>query len=168
MKNLTYLFASGLLMAGLVACGGSQSQNEQASNTSTTTNTAVASAPKSATPPFAIPDSSIVKNLEGGVKLYILRQGTGIAPTLESKVLANYHGRLANGDVFDSSYERKSPTEFPLNGVIKGWQVAFKELLPGAQAVIVIPAAMGYGDRAQAKIPANSTLIFDVEFITTM
>lgn len=125
-------------------------------------------AAKAALPPFAISDSSKVMNLDGGVKLYILQQGQGLAAKVENKVLAHYNGRLRNGDVFDSSYQRGAPAEFPLANVIKGWQVAFQQLKPGAKAVIVIPPAMGYGEQSQAKIPANSTLIFDVEFITTM
>ncbi len=117
-------------------------------------------------PPFAVKDSSKVLNLEGGVKVYVIKEGEGNYPTLSSKVLANYHGRLKNGQVFDSSYERGQATEFPLSAVIKGWQVAFQKMKPGSRFVLVIPPSMGYGTQAVATIPANSTLIFDCDFIS--
>ncbi len=117
-------------------------------------------------PPFAIPDSSKVENLAGGVKLYMLQEGVGDSPKLSQTVLAHYSGRLTNGKVFDSSYERGSPTEFPLNAVIKGWQVGFQKAKPGSRFVLVIPSEMAYGDRKVASIPPNSTLIFDCELIS--
>lgn len=161
-----------LFSAALTACksgdSGTTSETSTASNAPANTSTPAAPATTGVKPPFAIEDSSKVINLDGGVKLFILQQGQGLAAKMENKVLAHYNGRLLNGNVFDSSYERGAPTEFPLNGVIKGWQVAFQQLKPGARAVIVIPPAMGYGAQEQAKIPANSTLVFDVEFITTM
>ncbi len=172
MKNIyIFLFA---FAAALTACKSDDATKtaEQSATTPAAATVVVAptdsNAVKAGMPPFAISDSSKVMNLEGGVKLYILQQGQGLAAKVENKVLAHYNGRLRNGGVFDSSYERGAPAEFPLANVIKGWQVAFQQLKPGAKAVIVIPPAMGYGEQSQAKIPANSTLIFDVEFITTM
>lgn len=173
MHKLFYTLLAAAAMS-FAACSGEQ-QNGQSATTQD-----AAAAPKQeqtatpppalpvAKPPFEIADSSKVMELEGGVKLYLIQEGSGIAPTLETTVLANYHGRLKNGDVFDSSFDRGQPVPFPLNGVIKGWQVGFSKMKPGSRFVLVIPPDMGYGPQAQAKIPANSTLIFDCDFITTL
>jgi FKBP-type peptidyl-prolyl cis-trans isomerase len=173
MKKIFTILGLGLAL-GLVSCGGGEHKD---AHTDTQTPPATTTQPASPTPPpaaqtgvkppFAITDSSKVLNLEGGVKLYVLQEGTGIEPKLESNVLAHYHGRLKDGSVFDSSFERGQPAEFPLNGVIRGWQVGFVKMKPGSRFVLVIPAEMGYGPQARPKIPANSTLIFDCEFITT-
>ena len=117
-------------------------------------------------PPFAVKDSSKVLELEGGVKLYVIKEGTGEYPTLKSTVLSNYHGRLTNGHVFDSSFDRGEAIEFPLGSVIKGWQVGFQKMKPGSRFVLVIPPSMGYGSQSVATIPPNSTLIFDCDFIS--
>ncbi len=164
-----YLFVFACAIS-LIACKSGNSGTTEATPAAAPATTSAPTTPASTglKPPFEIADSSKVMELEGGVKLYILEQGAGVAPTIENKVLAKYHGRLLNGNVFDSSYERGVPAEFALRQVIKGWQVAFPQLKPGARAVIIIPSAMGYGAQGQgAKIPGNSTLIFDVELITT-
>lgn len=116
-------------------------------------------------PPFAVQDSSKVLLLEGGVKCYVVREGNGRQPKATDEVHVNYHGRLTNGKVFDSSFDRNESISFPLNGVIKGWQIGFQAMKEGALFVLVIPPAYAYGSRDMGSIPPNSTLVFDCEFI---
>lgn len=77
----------------------------------------------------------------------------------------NYEGRLIDGTVFDSSYERGESIKFPLNGVIKGWGEGLTYAKEGGRIQLYIPSDLGYGQRGTGPIPANSTLIFDVELI---
>jgi FKBP-type peptidyl-prolyl cis-trans isomerase len=122
---------------------------------------------KTIKPPFAIKDSSKVMTLEGGIKLYVIKEGTGRMPKATDEVTVNYHGRLANGKVFDSSFDRGESISFPLNGVIQGWTIGFQTMKEGALFVLVIPAPYAYGAQSPSPdIPANSTLIFDCEFIS--
>ncbi len=106
-----------------------------------------------------------VKKLEGGVLYKVLTEGTGEMPVAESKVKVNYEGKLVDGTVFDSSYERKEPTSFACNQVIKGWTTALTHMPVGSKWEIVIPQEMGYGAREAGKIKPFSTLIFTVELL---
>lgn len=99
--------------------------------------------------------------------------GEGAAPTANQTIQAHYTGRLENGRVFDSSYERGSPLKFQANQVIKGWGIGILgdgDVLPpmrvGGKRKLVIPADLGYGQRgAGGVIPPNATLYFDVELV---
>ena len=80
----------------------------------------------------------------------------------------HYSGSLENGKVFDSSYTRKKPIEFPLGqgNVIEGWDEGIELLQVGDKARFVIPSHLGYGSRgAGGVIPPNATLVFDVELM---
>ena len=70
-----------------------------------------------------------------------------------------------NGTEFDSSYKRNQPIEFPLTGVIKGWQEGIPTIGSGGKVKWLIPSGLAYGSRAMPTIPANSVLIFDVELL---
>ena len=94
-----------------------------------------------------------------------MTQGNGEIPTATSKVKVNYEGRLIDGTVFDSSYERKKPTSFACNQVIKGWTEALTHMPVGSKWEIYIPQELGYGAREAGKIPPFSTLIFTVELL---
>lgn len=100
-----------------------------------------------------------------GLQYKVLRKGAGVMPTDTSYVDVNYEGRLTNGTVFDSSYKRGKSTQFPLKGVIKGWQEALKLMPEGSEWEVYIPAELAYGEQQQRTIPANSTLIFKVELL---
>lgn len=98
-----------------------------------------------------------------------ITEGTGKQPAgPTAKVLAHYEGRLTNGDVFDSSFNRGQPLEFGLDGVIKGWTEGLQLMKEGGSAYLIIPPDLGYGQRGVGGvIPANSDLIFKVELIKT-
>lgn len=101
-----------------------------------------------------------------GLQYMVLRQGNGPRPKPGQKVRVNYEGKLLDGTVFDSSYERGQPAEFGLNQVIPGWTEGVGLMPVGGKYRFWIPASLGYGEKgAGAEIPPNSTLTFDVELL---
>jgi peptidylprolyl isomerase len=93
--------------------------------------------------------------------------GTGTAAVAGKQVTVNYIGELQNGTVFDSSYSRNQPFTFTLGvgQVIKGWDIGVAGMKVGGKRILVIPASLAYGAQAVGSIPANSTLIFQVELL---
>lgn len=106
-----------------------------------------------------------VQTLPCGVQYKVLVKGDGELPTATSKVKVNYEGRLVDGTVFDSSYERKTPTSFACNQVIKGWTEALTHMPVGSKWEIYIPQELGYGAREAGKIKPFSALVFTVELL---
>ena len=103
---------------------------------------------------------------ESGLQYEVLTEGNGEKPTVDSTIRAHYHGTLINGTVFDSSYERGQPAEFPVGGVIKGWTEAVQMMGTGSKWRLYVPHELAYGERgAGAAIAPFSTLIFDVELL---
>lgn len=90
--------------------------------------------------------------------------GTGDSPMKGQTISVDYHGTLLNGDVFDSSIQRGQPIEFKfgVGQVIKGWDEGLATMKEGGKRILVIPADLAYGSRERGKIPANSTLVFEV------
>ena len=104
---------------------------------------------------------------KSGLKYIIVQQGNGLKAQAGKKVKVHYTGYFTDGKVFDSSVERGEPIEFPLGQgqVIPGWDEGIQLLKVGDKARFIIPSVIGYGDKAVGPIPANSTLIFDVELM---
>ncbi|MFT4731420.1 MAG: FKBP-type peptidyl-prolyl cis-trans isomerase FklB [Gammaproteobacteria bacterium] len=103
---------------------------------------------------------------ESGLQYEILTAGNGDMPTAASTVRTDYHGTLINGDVFDSSYERGQPAEFPVGGVIKGWTEALTMMPVGSKWRLYVPHDLAYGEQgAGGAIGPFSTLIFDIELL---
>ena len=104
-----------------------------------------------------------------------VKQGTGAEAVSGKPVLVHYTGWLydpakpdGKGNKFDSSRDRQVPFGFFLGGgkVIKGWDDGVVGMKVGGQRTLIIPPAMGYGERGAAGvIPPNATLIFDVELL---
>lgn len=103
---------------------------------------------------------------ESGILYKVLEQGSGDMPEATEKVRVNYEGKTTDGKVFDSSYERGEPAEFPLNRVIPGWTEMLQLMEVGTTVEAVIPSDLAYGERGSPpKIGPNETLIFKIELI---
>lgn len=108
-----------------------------------------------------------VKTTSSGLQYKVINAGSGASPTEENKLTAHYEGRLLDGTVFDSSFERGTPLEFYMGNVIKGWQEALSMMKPGSKWEVYIPSDLAYGEKGAGKrIGPNSTLVFTVELIT--
>ena len=108
-----------------------------------------------------------VKTTDSGLQYKVITAGEGKSPQKSDKVTVHYRGTLIDGTEFDSSYSRNQPASFGVGQVIPGWTEALQLMKEGDKWEIVIPSKLGYGERgAGAKIPPNSTLIFEVELIS--
>ncbi len=105
---------------------------------------------------------------DSGLRYQIIQEGSGANAETGKTVSVHYKGQLADGTVFDSSYKRNEPIDFPLGvgQVIPGWDEGISLLKIGDKARFVIPSHLGYGSRgAGGVIPPDATLIFDVELM---
>lgn len=103
---------------------------------------------------------------ESGLQYEVLTTGEGDKPNAASTVRTHYHGTLINGEVFDSSYDRGEPAEFPVGGVIKGWTEALQMMSVGSKWRLYVPHDLAYGEQgAGGAIGPFSTLVFDVELL---
>jgi FKBP-type peptidyl-prolyl cis-trans isomerase FklB len=102
-----------------------------------------------------------------GLQYQILKAGTGEKPKVTDTVVTNYRGTLLDGTEFDSSYGRKEPATFPVNGVIPGWTEALQLMPVGSKWKLFIPSRLAYGERGpgHGKIGPNATLIFEIELL---
>ncbi|MGB4076512.1 MAG: FKBP-type peptidyl-prolyl cis-trans isomerase [Minisyncoccia bacterium] len=93
--------------------------------------------------------------------------GTGAEAVPGKTVVVNYVGRLENGQVFDASESHGQPFSFVLGSgqVIPGWEEGIQGMKVGGKRTLVVPPEKAYGAQAVGPIPANSTLIFDVELL---
>ena len=108
-----------------------------------------------------------VRALPSGVQYKIVASGPagGPRPAPGDEVKVNYEGKLLSGKVFDSSFERGAPADFPLAGLIPAWVEALQQMRPGDEWVLYVPPSMGYGDKAAGPIPPNSVLIFRIQLL---
>ena len=108
-----------------------------------------------------------VKVLPSGLQYKIVHSGPadGQRPQKGDEVKVNYEGKLLNGKVFDSSYERGQPAAMPLDALIPGWIEALQLMRPGDEWLLYVPPALGYGAEGAGEIPPDSTLIFRIELI---
>jgi len=106
------------------------------------------------------------EQLPSGMVIKTVRAGTGDGPAETDTVKVNYEGRLADGTVFDSSYKRNQPAQFPLRGVVKCWTEGLQKMKIGGKAQLTCPAEVAYGDQGRPPtIPGGATLIFDIELL---
>jgi FKBP-type peptidyl-prolyl cis-trans isomerase len=107
-----------------------------------------------------------VRVTESGLQYVIIQEGDGEKPTEADTVRVHYEGRLIDGTVFDSSRERGSPIEFPLDVVISGWAEGLALMNAGSRYQLFIPSELGYGEQGAGDIvPPNAVLVFDVELL---
>ncbi|MGF1635818.1 MAG: FKBP-type peptidyl-prolyl cis-trans isomerase, partial [Cyclobacteriaceae bacterium] len=120
-------------------------------------------------------DNEIEASIEpfGGVRYVITEEGSGPFPKMGEQLMVRYTGRTMsnsgelNETPFDSNVSSGNLFNFLFDHgrVIQGWDLAFGQLSEGTKARIFIPSPYGYRNRAQTGIPANSILVFDVEFV---
>jgi FKBP-type peptidyl-prolyl cis-trans isomerase len=115
----------------------------------------------------AAPAPADTATTASGLKYQVLKRGTGtVSPKASDTVKVHYHGTLLDGTVFDSSVQRGEPISFPLNGVIPGWTEGLQLMKVGDKFKFTIPPELAYGANSPSpKIPANSTLVFEVELL---
>lgn len=110
-----------------------------------------------------------VKNISTikGIEIYDEAIGTGSVVVSGKEIAVHYIGTLTNGTKFDSSIDRKQPFVFTLGAgsVIKGWDVGVVGMKVGGVRKLVISPELGYGSQATGPIPANSTLVFEVQLL---
>lgn len=110
-----------------------------------------------------------VVTLPSGLQYKVLKSGNGATPTAEDTVRTHYEGKLVDGTVFDSSYQRGQPAEFPVGGVIAGWTEALQKMKVGDKWQLYIPSKLAYGEAgAGGVIPPHATLIFDIELLDVL
>ncbi len=105
---------------------------------------------------------------ESGLRYQIVQKGSGAKASQGKEISVHYKGQLPDGQVFDSSYDRKQPIDFTVGvgQVIKGWDEGLQLLKVGDKARLVIPSHLAYGSQgAGGVIPPDATLIFDVELM---
>jgi peptidylprolyl isomerase len=104
-----------------------------------------------------------------GMKIDILKQGTGEGAKTGDNVVVNYVGTLQDGTKFDSSIDRGQPFPMTLgqNRVIQGWELGLLGMKVGEKRKLTIPPELGYGAQKIGElIPANSTLIFEIDLLS--
>jgi peptidylprolyl isomerase/FKBP-type peptidyl-prolyl cis-trans isomerase FklB len=110
--------------------------------------------------------------LPSGLQYKVVRSGppTGLKPQLSDEVKVHYEGKLIDGKVFDSSYERGQPAAMPLKGLVKGWQEALQLMRPGDEWILYVPPELGYGAEGAGggEIPGGAALIFRIELIDVL
>jgi len=117
--------------------------------------------------PRDVSDADYVE-LDGGLKYYDFKIGTGDVAQNGNFVSVHYTGWLTDNTLFDSSYPRSQPIEFELGSgrVIMGWEIGLVGMQAGGERQLVIPAALAYGSSGQGPIPPNATLIFEVQLVS--
>ncbi len=106
------------------------------------------------------------QKLDSGLVIREITPGTGPSPKETDTVKVHYHGTLRDGTVFDSSVERGTPAQFPLNRVIPCWTEGLQRMKVGGKSKLTCPASAAYGDRgAPPKIKPGAALAFDVELL---
>jgi peptidylprolyl isomerase len=180
-RNLTIFAMIGVVI--VVVGGGillALNLNSINGNTATTptanSNTIPVAAAVTTTTAAAITTSGGVPTVTGneittasGLKYIDTQVGTGATPAKGQTITANYTGYLLDGTIFDSSLKPgRTPFSFQLGtgGVIAGWDEGFATMKVGGKRRLIIPPNLGYGPAgAPPSIPANATLIFDVELL---
>ncbi len=103
---------------------------------------------------------------ESGLQYEVITTGDGATPVASSVVRTHYEGSLMDGSIFDSSYKRGEPAEFPVGGVIAGWTEALQKMTVGSKWRLYIPSNLAYGEQGAGNaIGPNATLIFDIELL---
>ncbi|WP_313741341.1 FKBP-type peptidyl-prolyl cis-trans isomerase [Pseudomonas sp.] len=109
-----------------------------------------------------------ITTLPSGLQYEVINTGDGAKPGRDDTVRTHYHGTLIDGSVFDSSYERGQPAEFPVGGVIAGWTEALQLMNAGSKWRLYVPSELAYGAQGVGSIAPHSVLIFDIELLDVL
>ena len=109
-----------------------------------------------------------VKVTRSGLQYKVMREGAGRKTSEWGEVEVHYRGRLIDGTVFDSSYDRGEPAEFPVGGVIAGWTEALQLMGTGSKWRLYVPSELAYGEQGVGSIAPHSVLVFDVELLAIL
>lgn len=111
-----------------------------------------------------------VQVLKSGLAYKVVRAGpaTGLKPQLQDEVKVHYEGKLEDGTIFDSSYQRGQPAAMPLRALIPAWQEALQLMRPGDEWILFVPSNLGYGDEGAGDIPPGAPLMFRIELIDVL
>ena len=105
--------------------------------------------------------------LPSGLQYKVVTSGakTGPSPKTGDIIKVHYEGKLLDGTVFDSSFERKQSAIMPLDGLVEAWLQALPMMKVGDEWVLYVPPALGYGDRDVGPIPAGSVMTFRLQLL---
>lgn len=109
--------------------------------------------------------------MQNTVEFDDLETGSGKAAERGALITAHYQGWLADGTLFESSYDKGRPFQTVLskNKVIQGWFIGLQGMRVGGKRRLRVPAELAYGERAIGnKIPANSDLVFEIELLEVL
>jgi FKBP-type peptidyl-prolyl cis-trans isomerase len=108
-----------------------------------------------------------VVTLPSGLEYKVVAAGpaTGPSPKIGDVIKVHYEGKLTNGQVFDSSFERNKPALMPLDQLVPAWMEALPRMHVGDEWILYVPPALGYGADGAGPIPPNSVLIFRVKLL---
>jgi FKBP-type peptidyl-prolyl cis-trans isomerase len=155
IKNNLWLLAVGLVVISVVVLVFGLNKNKPVATLPTTT------------PSLTTFPSATIQPVMSELKIEDIKVGTGAEAVAGKLITVNYLGTLLDGTKFDSSYDRGTPFQFTLGAgeVIQGWDQGFAGMKVGGKRKLTIPSELGYGASAVGGIPANSTLIFEVELL---
>ena len=172
MKSLVPVLLLGVLLAAIVFTARftkekirDYAKSEQNGTTGTDPNSAPNDFIEQERLAELFPDSVLTSS---GLRYRVLHEGTGPKPIAGSRVKVHYRGRLLDGTVFDSSFERGEPIEFTLmrGEVIRGWDQALLDMRRGETRLLIIPSKLAYGEKGHPpRIPPRATLLFEVELV---
>jgi FKBP-type peptidyl-prolyl cis-trans isomerase FklB len=108
-----------------------------------------------------------VVTTDSGLQYEVLTKADGAQPKATDVVTVHYEGKLTDGSVFDSSIQRGSPIDLPVNGVIPGWVEGLQLMHVGEKYKLYIPSELAYGEQSPTPaIPANAVLVFELELLS--
>lgn len=154
---IRFLFVAAAL--ALAACGNNSSVMDGMENAE----------PTSSIPGLGRTVQEQPQTLPSGLQIQFTRRGANQSlpqPTMAANALVHYEGSLVEGgEVFDSSFARNEPAEFPLARVVPGFAEAITQMRPGDEVIATFPGSLGYGAAGSGPIPPNAALRFRIALL---